>query len=118
MNFGKNLRYLRKKNDMSQQDIADMLHYKSFVTVQYWESGKSSPSVEVIQKLCNLFKTDLKTLLYSDMEKEELTPQPVSIEMYSPEMKQVIDIMIEQPTDKQKLILDIVKRLSEGGKEI
>ena len=39
MAFSNNLRYLRKKYDMSQEDLANKLGYKSFTTIQKWESG-------------------------------------------------------------------------------
>jgi len=46
MNFSNNLRFLRKSHGYSQEFIAEKLGYKSFTTVQKWESGVSEPSVE------------------------------------------------------------------------
>ena len=39
MEFKENLRYLRKTNNMSQDELAEKLGYKSFTTVQKWEDG-------------------------------------------------------------------------------
>ena len=41
MEFSSNLRYLRKERGMSQDELADKLGYKSFTTIQKWESGVS-----------------------------------------------------------------------------
>ena len=43
MNFKANIRYLRKINGISQQQIAQYLGYKSFTTIQKWEDGSSIP---------------------------------------------------------------------------
>lgn len=32
--FGKNIRYLRKLTNMTQEELADKLGYKSFTTIQ------------------------------------------------------------------------------------
>ena len=33
----KNIRYLRKKNEWSQEYVAEKLGYKSYTTIQKWE---------------------------------------------------------------------------------
>lgn len=39
----KNIRYLRRKNEWSQDYIAEKLGYKSYTTIQKWEMGTSEP---------------------------------------------------------------------------
>lgn len=39
MYFKENLRYLRKKYHITQNDLAEKFGYKSFTTIQKWEDG-------------------------------------------------------------------------------
>lgn len=66
--FAKNIRFLRKRAEMSQDKLAELLGYKSFTTVQKWESGVSEPSMAVAQKIANLFHVDLDDLIKVDLE--------------------------------------------------
>lgn len=71
MCLAKNIRYLRKKHNLSQEDVANKLGYKSFTTIQKWESGVAEPSVIVVRKLAELFGVDMNALTTMDMEKME-----------------------------------------------
>ena len=55
MYLAKNLRYLRLKNGLSQDYIADRLGYKSYTTIQKWEMGTSEPSLGILSKLSALY---------------------------------------------------------------
>ena len=68
MLLGKNIRYLRKRAEMSQEQLADNLGYKSFTTIQKWESGASEPPIGIAQKIALLFQVDMDDLLKVDLE--------------------------------------------------
>ena len=55
MNFKANIRYLRKINGISQQQIAQYLGYKSFTTIQKWEDGSSIPKYDTLKKIADYF---------------------------------------------------------------
>lgn len=65
--FGDNLRYLRKNRSISQPDLAEMLGYKSFTTVQKWEAGISEPPYKVAAQLALLFGVDIDRLVKEDL---------------------------------------------------
>lgn len=67
MCLSKNIRYLRLKNNLSQEDLANKLGYKSFTTIQKWESGVSEPSIAVLKILSELFKVDMNSLATVDL---------------------------------------------------
>ena len=67
MTFSSNLRFLRKKFCYSQEYIAERLGYKSFTTVQKWESGISEPSVAKLKTLADLFHVSMDELLNKDL---------------------------------------------------
>lgn len=49
--LGDNIKYLRLKQGLSQDFIADKLGYKSYTTIQKWESGVSEPPVKKLREL-------------------------------------------------------------------
>ena len=63
MEFKDNLRYLRKSNHMSQDELADKLGYKSFTSVQKWEDGTAFPRVSTLNKIAEIFDVDVDHLL-------------------------------------------------------
>lgn len=73
--FAKNIRFLRKRAEMSQDKLAEMLGYKSFTTIQKWESGVSEPSMAVAQKIANLFHVDIDDLIKVDLEAKGEKPE-------------------------------------------
>lgn len=68
MYFGKNLRYLRRKSGLTQEQIADRLKYKSFTTIQKWESGDSQPPMTAVKILSEMFKVPMDQLYNFDLE--------------------------------------------------
>lgn len=72
MFLAKNLRYLRLKNGLSQNYIADRLGYKSYTTVQKWEMGISEPPLSVLSKLSALYNVDMDAMYSIDLEMDSL----------------------------------------------
>lgn len=72
MFLAKNLRYLRLKNGLSQNYIADRLGYKSYTTVQKWEMGISEPPLRVLSKLSTLYNVDMDAMYSIDLEMASL----------------------------------------------
>ena len=71
--IGKNIRYLRRKRGLTQEEVADRMGYKSFTTVQKWETGDVEPNFKTAQKLAELFGVTLNDMAYTDMEADERT---------------------------------------------
>ena len=65
--LSKNLKYLRLKHKYSQDKIADILGYKSFTTIQKWETGASEPNLDKLQILASLYNVTLNDLVSSDL---------------------------------------------------
>jgi transcriptional regulator with XRE-family HTH domain len=62
MSIAQNIRELRKRYNMSQEYIAEKLGYKSFTTIQKWESGVAEPPIRKAKILADLFNVDLDEL--------------------------------------------------------
>ena len=61
--FSTNLRYLRKKNNLFQSDLATKLGV-NVKTIVYWENGSSIPSIDNFLTLCEVFKTSFDELYF------------------------------------------------------
>ena len=62
MALAQNIRYLRKKQGWGQDALAEKLGYKSYTTIQKWESGVSEPPLKVVHQLAALFNVDINDL--------------------------------------------------------
>lgn len=67
MFFATNVRHLRKQHGYTQEYVAEKLGYKSFTTVQKWESGESKPHYDKMIKLAELFDVDINDLTGMDL---------------------------------------------------
>lgn len=62
MCLGENIRFLRKQRNMSQETLANKLGYKSYTTIQKWESGVSEPPIKSLRKIADIFSVDMDAL--------------------------------------------------------
>lgn len=67
MSLSENIRFLRKNKNWTQDYIAEQLGYKSFTTIQKWESGVAEPPIKKLQELATLFGVDMNSLANTDM---------------------------------------------------
>ena len=70
--IGKKLIYLRKKNKLTQAELAEKLNY-SDKAISKWEKGESLPSVEVFYKISKLYGVSLDFIIGD----ETVDPQPI-----------------------------------------
>ena len=55
--FAKNLKYLREKKGLEQQELADLLNVGRS-TISCWENELRSPQMEYVLKLADFFNVD------------------------------------------------------------
>jgi len=67
MTFSENLQFLRARQGLTQEQLAEHLEV-SRQSVSKWESALSYPEMDTLLKLCDLFHTDLDTLLRGDAQ--------------------------------------------------
>ena len=66
--FSKNLRFLRRKGNYSQDQIATLFN-KRPNTVGNWENQKSEPNLAELIRLSEFFKVTSQDLLHTDLER-------------------------------------------------
>lgn len=71
MNIGNKISEMRKAKKWTQQNLADKL-YISAKAISSWESSRTTPDLESIVKLSEIFDCNVSTLLYEPTEKTNL----------------------------------------------
>ena len=62
-NIGKNIRYLRNKANLTQEELAERL-FVTRQTVSNYENGKSRPDVDMIVKIGEILDADANAVIY------------------------------------------------------
>lgn len=114
--FGQNVRFLRKLHNLNQEQLANRLGYKSFTTIQKWETEKAEPTLSTINALAGLFNVKLEDLVNQDLSRDEYTdsiPAAVRINVYGKIPAGTPLEAIEDIIDWEEIPADWCK----GGKE-
>lgn len=61
--LGETIKRLRKRRDVSQEDLAAALHI-SMQAVSKWETGKANPDLPLLPEIAEYFGVDIGTLFY------------------------------------------------------
>ena len=67
MSFGENIQFLRKRENMTQEELAEKMNV-SRQTVSKWESDTSYPETDKILQICDMFSCDMNTLMRGNAE--------------------------------------------------
>ena len=67
MNIKEQLRKKRNENNITQEQIAEMI-FVSRQTISNWENGKSYPDIKSLVLLCDIYKISLEELVRGDVE--------------------------------------------------
>lgn len=77
MAIGKRISELRKKNGMTQEQLAEALG-TTRQAVSKWESEKSSPDIDAVIRMGTLFDVNMDSLLLGENKLEEVhSPDPL-----------------------------------------
>lgn len=67
LELGSNIKYLRKKRNMTQEQLGDLLHVTK-VSICCYEKGSRVPSLDTLIKLADLFKVNLDEIVRGKVE--------------------------------------------------
>lgn len=115
--FSKNLKYLRKKYDMEQIDLAKKLGRKSASSISEWEKGKYTPKMKTLSELARLFNVSINDLMEKDLSntKTQIDTLPVTA------IPVVAKISAGLPIYTEENIIEytyIPSQMTKGGKEL
>ena len=83
MRLSDNIRRFRRLRDLSQEDIAKKLGYKSFTTIQKWETGMAEPPVGKLYELADILRVNIMELLGEEPD-INITDMPLSTYKFVP----------------------------------
>ena len=102
--IGANIARLRKKNRMTQAQLAEKLNY-SDKAVSKWERSESMPDVLTLMQLAELFGTDVNELLGDPAQTPEPVPPPPEPAKVKP-----------QPSAAERLKEDLKQKIPDVNK--
>lgn len=71
MQFSKNLKYLRKKNNLSQNKLAKKLNVNQ-TTIARWEDKGREPTISSVFKIAKYFEISIDDLITIDLTNKEV----------------------------------------------
>ena len=110
MSISRNIRELRKKHNMSQEFVAEKLGYKSFTTIQKWESGVSEPPMKKAKELATLFNVDLDKLV------GDVPSPPAAAPALSPDREELLANYDKLNDEGKQKVRDYASDLVDSGK--
>lgn len=79
MNIGENIRFLRKKNGMTQVELGKCVGVEG-ATITRYENNVIIPSLETLRKIADAFGIDTVYLTHSEEERESLKAMEKKLE--------------------------------------
>ena len=95
--LGENIRYYRKLNKMSQEDVAKKLGL-SRVAITSWESNRTKPNNAYIQELANIFEVSSYDLLGTTYLTERETELVEAFRKSNEETKDIVTRLLHIAT--------------------
>jgi len=114
MSFSEQLTKLRKRNNITQIDIANKLNVKQYV-ISSWETGRSEPNINQLKQLSDIFEvpTDYlldKSVIRAESNKEFDNVYKMIIQDNNDEFLNTVNKLCGSLSDeKKKKMLDIIK---------
>ena len=68
--FGRNVKILRSRKEISQQELADKIHVTR-QTVSCWERGEGKPDIYCVNDICRIFKISMDEIVCGNVVKGE-----------------------------------------------
>lgn len=112
--MGNNIKYLRKKRNLDQQELANILKVPRS-TLACWENNVRTPKLEQIVKIANFFNVNLD-IIYNNFDNGEIIEHPSDIIQIPVYGTIKAGIPIESQSDIAEYI-DIPKSWTKGDKK-
>ncbi len=77
--ISKNLRVLRKKHHLTQQNVADLIRKDRSMVAKY-ETGQATPPIETLQMLADLYRVSFSTICSAELDDNTMVLQNAAAE--------------------------------------
>lgn len=118
MNFiSQNIRTLRNHFNLTQDDLAIKIDTKRHNIAQ-WEVGRSHPSVEMLQKLCDLFEIPLNDVISKELDEHYFNKLEEQTAIYynanSDSAITLVKFLQDELRAKNEIIKSLIEILNSG----
>lgn len=114
MTFGKRLRLLRKKMNMTQKDLADKFSLGES-TIGMYERDEREPSFEFVRQLADFFNVTTDYLLGRTDHPNPPDQDDIPEELKDPELGLFFKELAEAPEERREQLLKIWEILKSEG---
>lgn len=114
MYIAKNLQYLRKRDKITQEDLAEKLNV-SRQSVSKWETGEAYPETEKLLAICDLFDVSLDGLMRGDLSTVSATKskkEEVSDKVSAPDNATESEEAVELEKTEHKIFAEHINKFS------
>ena len=118
MSFNDQLTKLRKRNNITQIELANLMNVKQYV-ISSWETGRSEPNISQIIKLSDIFKIptdyllDRPIIMVNSENGFNKVIENINKDIKDDFTKDLIKILEDIPNNKKEKIINIVKEIKE-----
>ncbi len=118
MSFNEQLTKLRKRNNITQIELANLMNVKQYV-ISSWETGRSEPNISQIIKLSDIFKIstdyllDRHIIITNSEDEFNKVIENINKDIKDDFTKDLIKIFENIPNNKKEKIINIVKEIKE-----
>ena len=118
MSFNEQLSKLRKRNNITQIDLANKMNVKQYV-ISSWETGRSEPNISQILKLCDILAVPADYLLdrpiisVSSVEDFDKMVQNIDKDIKEDFLKDVKELCKDFNDSKKQKVVNIIKELTD-----
>ena len=118
MAFNEQLTKLRKRNNITQIELANLMNVKQYV-ISSWETGRSEPNISQIIKLSDIFKIatdyllDRPIIIASSENEFNKVIENINKDIKDDYTKDLIKIFEDIPNNKKDKIINILKEIKE-----
>lgn len=116
MSFGSKVRTLRLRKGIGQNELAEVLGYKSFTTIQKWESGESMPPFAKMKQMAEYFGVTIEFLTEIESEDKPSKEIPLQKPTYSPTLVKLVKTAQNLNEEGQGKLSDYADDLDSSGK--
>ena len=118
MVFNEQLTKLRKRNNITQIELANQMNVKQYV-ISSWETGRSEPNISQIIRLSDIFKIptdyllDRPIIMASSENEYNKVIKNINKDFKDDFTKDLIKLFEDIPNNKKEKIINIVKEIKE-----
>lgn len=113
-NIGEKIKELRRKNNMTQEQLAEYL-WVTYQTVSKWETGVTSPDISLLPAICNFFNITSDELLCIDIKKKTekinsllVEAQNYSVRGYYEEAREILEAGLHEYPESCSIMNDLM----------